>query len=210
VPEGWTDHANTWVVACDYATGRRVPFGRIDAPEADLADAVAASCAIPGFYRPVEIGGRAYVDGGMYSTSNLDLLRDLGLDLVIGLNPTSSLHPTHAWNPLERLAGLVRSTSGRRLGREARALRAGGTDVVLIQPTARDLAVMGANLMSRSRRHEAIETAIATVGEQLRAPELAGRLSGLPPGEPHKLRRPPGPPSTWPPIVPAPAAATGT
>ncbi|MEA2492896.1 MAG: hypothetical protein QOJ29_807, partial [Thermoleophilaceae bacterium] len=57
VPDGWTDHPNTWVVACDYTTGRRVPFGRIDAPEAELVDAVAASCAIPGFYRPVEIGG---------------------------------------------------------------------------------------------------------------------------------------------------------
>ena len=88
-----------WVVACDYATGRRVAFGRDDAPEADLADAVAASCAIPGFYHPVEIAGRRYVDGGIYSTSNLDLLRDERLDLVICLNPTSSLHPTRAWNP---------------------------------------------------------------------------------------------------------------
>ena len=38
-----------------------------------MADAVAASCAIPGFYHPVEIDGRRYVDGGMRSTSNLDL-----------------------------------------------------------------------------------------------------------------------------------------
>ena len=44
--------------------------------KADLADAVAASCAIPGFYHPVEIAGRRYVDGGIYSTSNLDLVRD--------------------------------------------------------------------------------------------------------------------------------------
>ena len=52
------------------------PFGREGAPQAELADAVAASCAIPGFYHPVEIGGRRYVDGGIYSTSNLDLVRD--------------------------------------------------------------------------------------------------------------------------------------
>jgi NTE family protein len=200
-PEGWVGHPNLWIVACDYATGRRVPFGRADSPPAQLADAVAASCAIPGFYRPVEIAGRRYVDGGMYSTSNLDVLRRRGLDLVICLNPTSSLHPTHAWNPVERVAGLVRNTAGRRLGVEARALRAAGTEVVLIQPTARDLAVMGANLMSRSRRHEAIETAIATVGEQLRRPEVAPKLAGLPAGEPHKLRRPAGPPSSWPPIL---------
>src|SRR5205823_4363559 len=101
-------HPNLWVVACDYATGRRVPFGRENAPEADLADAVAASCAIPGFYEPVTIAGRRYIDGGLWSTSNLDILRNEALDLVICLNPTSSLHPPHAWNPVERLAGLAR------------------------------------------------------------------------------------------------------
>ena len=47
VPDGWVDHPNFWAVACDYSTGRRVPFGRDDAPHAELADAVAASCAIP-------------------------------------------------------------------------------------------------------------------------------------------------------------------
>jgi NTE family protein len=67
--DGWAPHPNLWIMACDYETGRRVAFGRADAPEASLADAVAASCAIPGFYRPVEIGGRRYVDGGMWSIS---------------------------------------------------------------------------------------------------------------------------------------------
>src|SRR5687767_13353412 len=48
VPSGWSSHPKLWVIACDYATGERVVFGRDDAPDADLADAVAASCAIPG------------------------------------------------------------------------------------------------------------------------------------------------------------------
>src|SRR4051812_13363669 len=100
VREGWTDHPNTWIVACDYDSGRRVPFGRAGAPEADLPDAVAASCAIPGFYRPVQIGGHRYVDGGVYSASNLDLLADFGLDLVICLNPTSTLEQMSSLNPL--------------------------------------------------------------------------------------------------------------
>src|SRR5215212_7131399 len=78
VPSGWSPHPNLWIVACDYASGRRVAFGREDAPPADLADAVAASCAIPGFYRPVTIAGRRYVDGGLWSTSNLDILRNEG------------------------------------------------------------------------------------------------------------------------------------
>ena len=124
-------------MACDYATGRRVAFGRPGSPPAELADAVAASCAIPGFYHPVEIGGRRYVDGGMYSTSNLDILRDEGLDLVVCLNPTSSLHPIRVLDPREWGAFAMRSASGRRLGSEAKKLRAAGTPVVLVQPTGR-------------------------------------------------------------------------
>jgi len=197
VPRGWSEHPNLWVVACDYATGRRVPFGREGAAEAELAKAVAASCAIPGFYHPVTIGGRRYVDGGLYSNSNLDLLRAEQLDLVICLNPTSTLNPVRAWNPAERLAAIARRDSGRRLGSEAKKLRAAGTRVVFIQPTGKDLEVMGSNLMSRRRRHEVITTAIETVGEQLREPATAEQLSGLPPGDPERVARPPGPPSTW-------------
>jgi NTE family protein len=204
IPSGWVEHPGLWVVACDYATGRRVAFGRADAPEADLADAVAASCAIPGFYHPVRIAGRRYVDGGLYSTSNLDVVRGLGLDLVICLNPTSTLHPPRAWNPADRVATLVRDASGRRLGHEAKKLRAEGTEVVLIQPTGTDLAVMGRNLMGTKRRNEAIETARHTVAEQLREPAVRAALSGLPPGEPHRVSQPSGPPAAWPALTPAP------
>src|SRR5918996_3653769 len=58
VPVRWVDHPNFWAVACDYGSGKRTVFGRADAPPAELPDAVAASCAIPGFFRPVTIGGR--------------------------------------------------------------------------------------------------------------------------------------------------------
>lgn len=199
VPTGWADHPSLWIVACDYATGRRVAFGRAGAPSADLADAVAASCAIPGFYRPVEIAGRRYVDGGLWSTSNLDIPRRAGLDLAICLNPTSSLHPTHAWNPAERIAEALRNQSGRRLGWEAKRLREQGTKVVLIQPTAADLAAMGPNLMSRRNRNPVIRTAIATVAEQVRDEGNRVLLADLHAGRPAKVRRPAGPPSSWPP-----------
>ena len=202
VPSGWTSHPSFWAVACDYATGRRVAFGREDAPEADLADAVAASCAIPGFYKPVEIGGRRYVDGGLWSTSNLDILRDEELDLVICLNPTSSLHPPFAWNPVERVAGAIRRSSGRRLGSERKKLVVAGTEVVLIQPTPEDHEAMGPNLMSTRNRNPVIKTAIRTVREQLQAPEMRELLAALPPGPAYKIVQPPGPPSEWPDTLP--------
>jgi NTE family protein len=199
VPEGWSPHPNLWIVACDYTTGRRVAFGREDAPEADLADAVAASCAIPGFYRPVTIEGRRYVDGGIRSTSNLDVLRGRDLDLVICLNPTSTLHPMRAAiNPSAALWLVMNRESGRRLGSEAKKLRAEGTDVILVQPTRDDLAVMGNNLMSGERRNEAIAMARKTVAAQLRDPRYADLLEALPEGAPEKVRRPDQQPARWP------------
>jgi NTE family protein len=198
VPHGWSEHPNLWIAACDYETGRRMAFGREGSPPADLADAVAASCAIPGVYHPVTIAGRRYIDGGIYSTSNLDLLRDEGLDLVICLNPTSTLHPLRALNPRDAVRLTFNRASGRRLGSEAKKLRAAGTDVVLIQPTDEDLEAMGPNLMSTKDRNPVIDTARQTVAAQLREPEIAKALADLPAGLPEKVRRPDGDPSTWP------------
>jgi NTE family protein len=205
VPGRWVEHPNFWALACDYESGRRVAFGREDDPPARVAEAVAASCAIPGFYRPVRIGGRRYVDGGVCSPSSLDLLAGRGLDLVICLNPLSGPAGRPA-DPREWLGALSRGANVRRLDHEARKVRRLGTEVVTIQPTPDDLDAMGRNLMSVRRRQQVIETAERTVLEQLRGPEVRALLGGLPAGEPHKIRRPPGPPSSWPPMTKAEAA----
>ncbi len=202
VPDGWVDHPSFWAVACDYSTGRRVPFGRegidgrADAPPAELPDAVAASCAIPGFYRPVRIGKPRL--RGRRRALRLEP-RPAGR---AGPRP-GDLHEPHlharagaaALNVLDRVAHATRQASGRRLGYEAKRVRALGTDTVLIQPVADDLVAMGRNLMSGARRNEVIETAQGTVREQLRDPATRKKLSGLPAGEPHKIRMPDGPPS---------------
>jgi NTE family protein len=214
VPDRWVEHPNFWAVACDYHSGRRVPFGRLDAPNAALADAVAASCAIPGFYRPVKIGPRRYVDGGVCSASSLDLVAGRGLDLVICLNPLSSgtelaegggsfggLGPL---DPRDWLGALSRQANSRRLAHEAAKVRRFDTQVLLVEPTAEDRTAMGHNLMSASRRQQVIETAERTVREQLQRSEVRAILRGLPKGEPHKIRRPAGPPSSWPELRPAP------
>ena len=199
VPSGWSPHPNLWVVACDYETGRRVPFGRAGAPEADLADAVAASCAIPGIYHPQTIAGRRYVDGGIYSTSNADLLRDEDLDLVICLNPTSTLHPIRALNPREWLQpGVPNAPPAGASAARPRSSAPAGIEVVLIQPTGEDLEAMGPNLMSPRRRNQVIEVARRTVAEQLDEPRNRKLLAGLPAGDPRKVHRPEGPPSEWP------------
>src|SRR5207244_9635148 len=61
---------NLWLTAVRLRDGNRVVFGRPGAPPAPVADAVAASCAIPSFFEPVTIGGVAFVDGGAHSPTN--------------------------------------------------------------------------------------------------------------------------------------------
>ncbi len=190
--EPWAPHPNFWAMAVDYQTGRRVAFGSETAPVVELADAVAASCAVPGFFRAVELDGRRYVDGGVHSVSNLDVLEDEELDLVLVLNPMSSLHVGSPSTLGERVAYAIRQQAGRRLGSEARRVRAAGTEVLLIQPTVHDLDAMGTNLMSRTRRNQVIATAIETVSDHLRQSPAGERLSKLPRGLPRLVRRPPG------------------
>src|SRR3954447_18958046 len=177
VPGDWPEHPNLWVVGCDYVTARRAAFGRGDAPSARICDAVAASCAIPAFYHPVKIGGRRYVDGGICSVSNADLLGGRGLDAVVVLNPMSSRVRSAGGGPVNRVAGAMRAAAGRRLGHEVRKLREEGTEVLVLQPTADDLDVMGANLMSRNRRAEVMEMARRSTALELRS--MRGRLPKL-------------------------------
>ena len=177
---GWPSRTQCWIVACDYATGRRVTFGRRGSPAAELGQAVAASCAIPGYYRPQRIGERLYVDGGLHSMSNADLLAGLELDLVLVLNPLSSHDVPPLWDPVGRLLSGYRRAAARQLEAEAAMLRAQGTRVVIIEPAAEDLALMGHNLMNASRRQEVLALARETVGRQLRGPAVSSALRGLP------------------------------
>jgi NTE family protein len=188
IPDGWPKGGRLWITATDYRTGERIVFGRSDAPAAQLAAAVAASCAIPGVYQPVEIGGRLYVDGGLFSADNLDLLIGAPLDLAVCLSPTSSAGtlPRHA-RLGNRLKGVADQAAHRGLTAHAAALRASGTPVLLIEPGWEDLAAMGLNLMNRSRGQLVLETAMRTVGSQLRSTGSALGAAGDPT---FKARRP--------------------
>jgi NTE family protein len=198
VPKGWGPHPNLWVTAIDYHTGERVVFGRPGAQWASLADAVAASCAIPGFYHPVSIRGRRYVDGGMYSPANLDLMAETEAELVVCLNPMSSRYRGGFFEPTGPIASLVRGDNRRLVDREALVLKRSGKRVLLIEPCADDLKVMGFNYMSRRKLDRVVETAVVTTTASLRGTELGRTLSALPKGAPDRLRRPRLNSSSWP------------
>lgn len=198
VPEGWAPHPNLWIVAIDYASGKRVVFGQAGAPPVDLADAVAASCAIPGFYHPVAIKGHRYVDGGMFSAANLDLIGTADAGLVVCLNPMSSLYRGDLFSPTGPIASLFRGDNRHVIEREAKALRRSGKQVFVVQPNAEDIKVMGYNYMSRSRLDRVASTAFRTTSRALEGTELGRRLRELPRGARARMRRPDSDPSTWP------------
>ena len=82
----------TAVVAFDIASRRRVVFGAESAPQTGMADAVAASSAIPLLFRPYPIDGRLYVDGGVVSGTHADVVLGSAkpLDLVLVLAPMAA------------------------------------------------------------------------------------------------------------------------
>lgn len=165
---GWVAHPAVWAVAMDFDTGQRVVFGREGAPPARLADAVAASCAIPGWYAPVAIAGRRYVDGGAVSATSVDLLAGLGLDEVYVLAPMAAFVMDHPSAVIERLERTFRARVTRRMEREAEVVRRGGTDVVMVAPGPEDLAAMGANMMDPARREHVLQTSLRTSVAALR------------------------------------------
>lgn len=197
-PRPWVHHSNLWIVAIDYQTGERVVFGGEDVPRTELADAVAASCAVPGFYHPVTIGRHRYIDGGMFSAANLDLMAAADVEVVVCLNPMSSRYRGGLISATGPIAALARGDNRRLLDREAAVLRKSGKKVYLVEPKADDIRVMGFNYMSRRSLERVAETALRTTSESLRHSELGSELRALPRGEPNRLRRPPGDPSTWP------------
>ena len=164
---GWASAGRTWIVAVDYDRGRRVFFGRPGAPRAPLADAVVASCSIPGWYEPAVIGGRRYVDGGVRSPTSLRSLARAGVDEVFVLAPLASVVAGLPLQPLERLERRLRALVTLALLREVRALRAAGIRVTVLTPGPEDLAVMGANLMDPRRRRAVLETSLRTSAAML-------------------------------------------
>jgi NTE family protein len=164
----WSPHPALWIVAMDYATGERVPFGHPDAPEAGLAEAVLASCSIPAWYAPVTIGGHRYIDGGTASSTSVDLLADQELDEVYVLAPMASFDYDRPAGVAARLERRFRRTVTRRMLSEAATVRRAGVSVTMLGPGREDLEAMGANLMDPRRRLRVLETSVITSAEALR------------------------------------------
>ena len=153
--------AGLLISAVDVESGRRVMFGAPGAPHASVGQAVEASCAIPGYFRPVEIGGRSYVDGGAWSPTNMDAAPVRRGTRVLCLNPTGSFRPSRS-SPAGALGPMSRSIAGV----EALALKRRGAEVSTVSPDSHTLAAIGGNLMD-PRRRDAVTAAGVAQGRAL-------------------------------------------
>lgn len=75
-----------YAVATDIQNGQEVDFAK-----GNTGTAVRASCSIPGIFRPVKIGDRTYVDGGVVSPIAVDAAKKYGADLVIAVDLSSDI-----------------------------------------------------------------------------------------------------------------------
>ncbi|HWF24977.1 MAG TPA: patatin-like phospholipase family protein [Solirubrobacteraceae bacterium] len=134
-------------VACvDRKRGRRTVFGSPGAPPAGVAEAVEASCSVPWLFAPVAIAGREYVDGGVWSATNLDVAPATRDTYVLCLNPTAGVRGAHA------LLAVARNLARSAVSIEALALRRRGAVVRTVHPNLECAAAMGGDFMDPEPR----------------------------------------------------------
>jgi predicted acylesterase/phospholipase RssA len=164
--------AELYLTATDLDTTERVILGEGEWAEVPISKAVAASGALPLIYEPVEIRGREFIDGGILSTTNVDVAIERGARFVVVINPLvpyvndfRSRIPTMTGSRVQRVSdmGLVgignqafRMISHDRLHRavEIWEERYPGVDIILIEPELDDELMFGTSILDYRARLE--------------------------------------------------------
>ncbi|WP_338675240.1 patatin-like phospholipase family protein [Streptomyces sp. SCSIO 30461] len=136
----WPRARRLVVTAVDAVSGEFRAFDRESGVE--LIDAVGASCAVPGVWPPVTIGGRRFIDGGVRSSTNADLALGYGTVVIVA--------------PIAVGGGPV--LSARTL---ATRLSASGARVSLITPDRASRRAFGRNVLDPARRAPAARAGLA-------------------------------------------------
>jgi NTE family protein len=177
------------VVATDLDSGTAAPFGQPGWDHVPISEAVAASAALPGLFPPWPIGGRWYVDGALKKTLHARVLLDMGLDLVLCLNPLVPFDATYPGrhrvlgSAQQRIPNLVQGGlplvlsqtfrtlihSRLELGLKGYEASHPGTDIVLFEPDHHDPELFLANLFGYSQRRALAEHAYQHTRADLRS-----------------------------------------
>jgi NTE family protein len=174
-----------YLSATDLDTCERVVFGVEGMDDVPISTAVRASGALPMVYAPVEVGGRELIDGGIVSTTNLDLAVEAGAKLVIVINPivpfvndfASTIKTMRGSRP-RRVSDMGFAQIGyqvfklvahQRLHELAKGWEARypGVDIVLIEPEPNDELMFQTSMMSFTSRVEIARHGFESVTRQL-------------------------------------------
>jgi len=142
-----------FVTAVDVASGERKVFEASSG--VPIAQAIAASAAVPGIFASVDIAGKRYMDGQVWSSTHADLLLQQPAEqrpgeVVIAMPANRHTSP------------LVGPLAEREAAAEVEALKSAGCRVHLITPTAEQLPRLGNNLMDAERIPEAFAVGVET------------------------------------------------
>src|SRR5919199_746664 len=159
-----------YLAATDLDTCERIVFGGGGWDDVPISQAVRASTALPMVYTPVEIRGREFVDGGIVSTTNLDIAVEAGAKFVIVINPlvpfVNDVSKTKT-RPGGRTPKHVSEMGFPQIGYQAFKLlayqrlhemarhweqRYPGVDIVLIEPEPNDELMFQTSIMNFSAR----------------------------------------------------------
>ena len=156
-------HTPLRIVAVDLDRGETVAFGDRKHRAVTISEAVQASTALPGLYRPVRLKGKDYVDGGVTKTAHINLAIRQGADLVICINPLvpilngasrSSLGPLSSHGVDTVLGQVLRILLHGRFEYGLKRYRTEHpeVDILLIEPKRDDLTMFRYDIMRYSAR----------------------------------------------------------
>ncbi len=161
-----------FLTATDLDTCERIVMGGPDWDDVPISRAVAASTALPMVYKPVEIKGRHLVDGGLRSTTNVDVAVEAGAKFVIVVNPLvpyvndfQKVIPTMLGSRVRRVADMgfpqigyqaFKLLAHQRLHEAVGHWREKypGVDIILIEPDPNDELMFETNILNFTRRVE--------------------------------------------------------
>jgi NTE family protein len=161
-----------YLVATDLDTCERIVFGANDWDDVPISTAVRASTALPMVYKPVKVKDRELVDGGIVSTTNLDIAVEAGAKFVVVVNPLVPYVNDFTKTVPGLLGARVRHVSDmgfpqigyqsfkllayQRLHEMARQWeqRYPGVDIVLIEPEPNDELMFQTSMMNFTSRVE--------------------------------------------------------
>ena len=154
-----------WLMTSDVDSGERVVLNGDHHHRAlvPLSRAVQASCAVPGVYPPVRIGPRRLIDGGMRSTTNLDLAVHTGCRAVITLAPMGF----DRRDPPDYLRAAGRLHLNANIDSEEAKVRRAGMIALTIRPGSGELRHHPLNFLSRHGHERILEAAYEETGRRL-------------------------------------------